>query len=68
MKARAKLNSERIKHIERIGTAVADLAAGATFLGAWACCTLTAGFLIGFGFGWLPAIFPEIGAGKPMGS
>jgi hypothetical protein len=44
------------------------LAAGATFLGAWACCTLTAGFLIGFGFGWLPAIFPEIGAGKPIAS
>lgn len=28
---------------------------GATFLGAWIYCAMTAGFLFGFGLGWLPA-------------
>ncbi|MFG1260321.1 hypothetical protein V5F79_23615 [Xanthobacter flavus] len=27
-----------------------------TFLSAWAYCTLTYGFLFGFGFGWVPAV------------
>lgn len=32
------------------------LAMWATFLGAWAYCTMTAGFLLGFGLGWIPAL------------
>jgi hypothetical protein len=27
-----------------------------TFLGAWAYCAMAYGFLLGFGFGWLPAV------------
>ena len=30
---------------------------GLVFLASWAYCTVTYGFLLGFGLGWLPSIF-----------
>ena len=44
----------------------AMLAMWATFLGAWAYCTMTAGFLLGFGLGWLPAYILTVIVGKVL--
>jgi hypothetical protein len=32
------------------------LAAWGAFFGAWGYCTMTTGFLFGFGLGWIPAL------------
>jgi hypothetical protein len=40
-----------------IGLTLAVFTGPATFLAAWAYCTLAYGFLFGFGLGWLPAFF-----------
>ncbi len=38
-----------------IGIALGGLSAAAVFIGAWAHCVATYGFLFGLGLGWLPA-------------
>lgn len=37
------------------GWLLGSLAGVATFLGGWVYCTVTYGFLFGFGLGWLPS-------------
>ena len=37
-----------------------------TFLGSWAYCTITYGFLFGFGLGWLPSIILAVIVGFLM--
>lgn len=45
----------RDRALEDIGDGLAVLAAIGAFLAAWAYCAVQYGFLLGFGFGWLPA-------------
>lgn len=44
-------------HYAVIGVPLGIGAAALTFIGAWAYCVMTYGFLLGMGLGWLPAFF-----------
>ena len=50
-----------------IGVLTGYLIGGLTFLGAWAYCAATYGFLFGFGLGWLPAIILAVIVGGLSG-
>jgi hypothetical protein len=51
-RGRYRLTGDRVLNV---GSGLLGIVVGATFVTAWAYCTIHYGFLFGFGLGWLPA-------------